>query len=154
MVLLTVGLLSPSFTHAQESFNASGNDASGIGGSVTYSIGQVCFNTNTGPSGSVAQGVQHAFEVFIVDIKETAIDISLTAFPNPTTDLLTLEISNIYSEKLSYQVYDILGKLLNEGQIVAQKTQIYMTSLPSSTYFIHIFNQANQRIQSFKIFKN
>jgi len=153
IVLLTAGLLLAGFAHAQESANASGGDTTGSGGSVAYSIGQVVYTTNTGSTGIVAQGVQHTYEIFTTGIKETALNISLTAFPNPTTDNLTLQISDYNNEKLSYQLFDMQAKQLSNGQITAQQTQINMNSLSTSTYFITIVNQENKTVQSFKIIK-
>ena len=46
--------------HAQEALTASGGDASGIGGSSSYSIGQVFYSNYIGLNGSEAQGVQQA----------------------------------------------------------------------------------------------
>jgi len=154
VLLLTAGLLWVGFAQAQESANASGGDATGSGGTVAYSIGQVVYTTNTGSNGSVAQGVQHAYEIFTVGIKETELNISLIAFPNPTTENLTLQISDYNNEKLSYQLFDIQGKQLNNGQITAQQTQINMNGLPSATYFINVVNQENKKVQSFKVIKN
>ena len=48
--------------HAQEALTASGGDASGIGGSSSYSIGQVFYSNYIGLNGSEAQGVQHSDE--------------------------------------------------------------------------------------------
>ena len=140
--------------HAQESVNASGGDATGSGGTIAYSVGQVVYTTHTGSTGSVAQGVQHAYEIFTVGIKETELSISLTAFPNPTMDNLTLQINDYNNEKLSYQLFDMQGKQLSSGQVTAQQTQIKMNSLPSATYFINLVNQENKKVQSFKIVKN
>ena len=140
--------------HAQESVNASGGDATGSGGTIAYSVGQVAYTTHTGSTGSVAQGVQHAYEIFTVGIKETELSISLTAFPNPTMDNLTLQINDYNNEKLSYQLFDMQGKQLSSGQVTAQQTQIKMNSLPSATYFINLVNQENKKVQSFKIVKN
>ena len=154
IVLLTTGLLWAGLAQAQESANASGGDATGSGGTVAYSIGQVVYTTNTGSNGSVAQGVQHAYEIFTVGIKETELNISLTAFPNPTTENLTLQISDFNNEKLSYQLFDMQGKQLSNGQIVAQQTEINTNSLPTATYFINVVNQENNKVQSFKIIKN
>ena len=154
ILLLTAGLLWAGLAQAQEYANASGGDATGSGGTVAYSVGQVVYTTNTGGTGSVAQGVQHAYEIFTVGIKETNLNISLTAFPNPTTENLTLQISAYNNEQLSYQLFDIQGKLLSNGQILEQQTQINMNSLPPATYFINIVNQENKKVQSFKIIKN
>lgn len=153
IVLLAAGLLWAGFAQAQESANSSGGDATGSGGTVAYSIGQVVYTTNTGGSGSAAQGVQHAYEIFTVGIKETELNISLTAFPNPTTENLTLQISDYNNEQLSYQLFDMQGKQLSNGQIVAQQTQINMNNLPTATYFVNVVNQENKKVQSFKIIK-
>lgn len=139
---------------AQQTTASAGGDASGIGGTGSYSIGQVIYTTNASPTGSVAQGVQHAFEIFTVSINETELNISLTAFPNPTTENLTLQISDYNNEKLSYQLLDMQGKQISKGQVTTQQTQINMSGLPSASYFIFVENQENKKIQSFKIIKN
>ncbi len=149
MVLLWVSL-----AQAQGSANSSGGNATGSGGSVAYSVGQIIYTTNTGSSGTVAQGVQHAYEIFTVGLKKSELNISLTAFPNPTEDNLTLQISENNNEKLNYQLFDMQGKLLSNGEITEQQTIINTGNLPSATYFICIVNQENKKIQSFKIIKN
>jgi hypothetical protein len=150
VLLLGIGMT----VQAQQATTASGGDASGSGGTAAFSVGQVVYTANTNASGTVSQGVQQAYEIFTLSIKETELNISLKAFPNPTLDNLTLQISDYKNEKLSYQLYDIQGRLLNNGQIVAQQTNIEMTSLPTAIYFINVVNQENQKVQSFKIVKN
>lgn len=147
-LLISIGLVK-----AQESTNASGGDAIGSGGTVAYSVGQLVYTTNTGSTGNVAQGVQQSYAISTVGIKETTLNISLTAFPNPTADNLTLQISDYNNEKLSYQLLDMLGKQLSNGQITAQQIQINMNSLPPATYFVNVVNQENKKVQSFKIIK-
>jgi hypothetical protein len=154
ILLLVTGTLWACLAQAQESTNSSGGDATGSGGTAAYSIGQVVYTTNTGSSGSVAQGVQQAYEIFTVDIEETTLSISLIAFPNPTADNLTLQISDFNKEKLTYQFYDIGGKLLSNGQVTGQQTEINTSSLPPATYFINVLNQEDKKVQSFKIIKN
>jgi hypothetical protein len=154
IALLIAGLLWAGLAQAQQSVNASGGDATGSGGSVAYSIGQVVYTTSTGAGGSVAQGVQQSFVITTTGINETALAISLSIFPNPTADNLTLQISDYNKEKLTYQLFDMQGKQLSDGQIVAQQTQIDMNSLPTATYFINVLNQEKKQVQSFKIIKN
>lgn len=147
-------LLSLGGLQAQESPTATGGDATGSGGTVAYSVGQVVYTTNTDASGTVSQGVQQAYEIFTLGIKETKLNISLLVFPNPTADNLNLQVSDYNNENLTYQVFDMQGKLLNNGQVTAEQTQINTASLPSATYFIHVVNQENKQVQSFKIIKN
>lgn len=154
IALLAVGLLWASLAQAQESVSSSVGVATGSGGTIAYSVGQVIYTTNIGSNGSVAQGIQHAIEIFTLGIEETVFNISLTAFPNPTKEYLTLKIGDYNNEKLSYLLYDIKGKQLSKGEIVAQQTQINMNSLPSAIYFVNVVNQENRKVQSFKIIKN
>ena len=139
---------------AQQSANAAGGDATGSGGSVAYSVGQVVYTANNSPSGTVSQGVQQAYEIFLIGINETELNSSLSVFPNPILDNLTLQISDYYNEKLSFHLYDLQGKSLNKEQIITEQTQINTSSLPPATYFIEVLNQENKHVQSFKIIKN
>lgn len=151
--LLIAGMLLGGFAQAQDSVNASGGDATGSGGTAAYSIGQLVYTTNTGATGEVAQGVQHAYEIYTVSIDETQQNVSLNIFPNPTTDYLTLQVNDYKNEKWSFQVFDVHGQLLSNGQIVSEQTQISMNNLASASYYVNVVNQENKNIKSFKIIK-
>ncbi len=141
--------------HAQDSLTSAGGKATGSGGTASYSVGQVVYTTNTGTNGSVSQGVQQVYKISTVRLgtRETEPNISLSIFPNPTKDNLTLKIGDYNNEKLSFRLYDMLGKLLSNGKIVTQETKIEMTNLPSTTYFVNVINQENKKVQTFKIIK-
>ena len=141
--------------HAQDSLTSAGGKATGSGGTASYSVGQVVYTTNTGTNGSVSQGVQQVYKTSTVRLgtRETEPNISLSIFPNPTKDNLTLKIGDYNNEKLSFRLYDMLGKLLSNGKIVTQETKIEMTNLPSTTYFVNVINQENKKVQTFKIIK-
>ena len=138
---------------AHQVLSATGGDASGTGGSVAYSVGQIVYSTSTGTTGSVAQGVEQAYEIYSVGIIETALNISLSVFPNPTSDFLTLKVQDYKNEALSYTLLDEQGKLVLNEQISTQDTQIAMSTLARGSYFINVL-QANKKIQIFKIIKN
>ena len=133
--------------------SATGGDASGTGGSVAYSVGQIVYTTSTGTTGSVAQGVEQAYEIYSVGIKETALNISLSIFPNPTSDFLTIKVEVYNNEALSYHLIDEQGKSVLNEQITNQDTQVAMSTLTRGIYFINVL-QANKKIQTFKIIKN
>ena len=154
LLILTIGLSWSDFAQAQQSSNSAGGDATGNGGSVAYSVGQIVYTTHTGSTGSVAQGVQQAYVISSVGINETELNSSLSLFPNPIEDNLTLQISDFNKEKLSYLLFDTEGKLLTNGQVIAKLTQINTASLPPATYFIKVLNQENKQVESFKIIKN
>ena len=140
---------------AQTSVNATGGDALGSGGSASYSVGQVVYTTNTGTNGSVAQGVQQAFEISVVTGLEEAkgINLSVSAYPNPTTDYLTLEVKDVELLNLHFQMYDMNGKLLQNEKITGNQTSIVMSNLVPATYFVKVI-QGNKEVKTFKIIKN
>lgn len=149
--LLTLGCIE---IHAQETVPASGGNALGSGGTVTYSVGQVTYTTNDGgANGSVAQGVQQPYEISVVPVQESTKGINLSAYPNPTTDYLMLKVDINSSEKLTYQLFDISGKLLENKKIKGNEISIFMCDLVPATYFLKVF-QENKEVKSFKIIKN
>lgn len=139
--------------YAQEAIPTSGGDASSNKGSVSYSVGQIVYSSNTATNGTVTQGVQQAYEIYVTTgIEETGINLSVLAYPNPVINYLKLELESKKLESLSYQLYNIQGKLLQSEKIEGTESQIDMSNYISSTYFIRIINQ-NQSIKEFKIIK-
>ena len=152
LILLGFGLTG---LQAQVSLNTRGGNASGDGGSVSYSVGQVLYTTNTGTNGTVNQGVQQPYEISVVTAIEEVkcISLSVTAYPNPTTDFLTLSINEFDISNLSYQMYDIQGKLLQNKKITDSKTNIVTSNLFPAMYFVKVIH-GNIEIKTFKIIKN
>jgi hypothetical protein len=98
--------------------------------------------------------VQQAYEISIVTSLNEAEDINLemTAYPNPTTDFLTLDIQNMQTTALSFQLIDIQGKQIESKEISTKQTQIQMKQLVSATYFVRVY-RSGQVIKTFKIIK-
>jgi hypothetical protein len=139
---------------AQESVNATGGNASGSGGSFSYSVGQVVYNTLTGTNGSVAQGVQQPFEISVVTAIEESkgIELSALVYPNPTTDYLNLSIQEMELSGLEYRLYDFSGKLLRSEKINDNTTIIPMNDLEPAIYLLRVIN-SKRDIKVFKIVK-
>lgn len=152
LLLLGLGL---TLTQAQEVIIATGGNSSSTGGSVSYSVGQATYATSAGSNGSVSEGIQQPYEISIVTELETAknITLSIAAYPNPTIDYLTLEVKDMDYLTLTYQLYDMQGKLLQNKKITSHQTNITMSNLVPATYFIKVI-QNNQEIKTIKIIKH
>lgn len=152
VLLLGLGLTG---LQAQQSVNATGGNASGSGGSASYSVGQVVYTTNTGTNGSVAQGVQQPYEISVVTGMEEAkgISLSVSAYPNPTFDYLTLVVKDFELSNLSFRLYDVNGKLLQNEKISGNQTSIVMSNLVPANYFVKVI-QGSKEVKTFKIIKN
>ncbi len=140
---------------AQETVSATGGEASGGGGTTNYSVAQVIYTTNTGVNGSVAQGVQQPYEISVVTGTEQTrgIILELSAYPNPTTDYLTLKIKNYDKKNLSYQLFDINGKLIESRKLANNETKIKMKNFMPANYFLKIMDNQKE-VKTFKIIKN
>lgn len=140
--------------HAQEVVPATGGEALGTGGTASYSVGQVVYTTNTGTNGSIAQGVQQPYEIFItvgIDVKN--INLELSVYPNPTTDYLTLIVEDVEFSTLNFQLYDMQGKPIESSRLLSNRTTIKLENLPISTYFLKVTD--NQKlVKTFKIIKH
>ena len=141
--------------NAQQTVCVAGGDAVGSGGTSSYSVGQVVYTNNKGTNGSVAQGVQQPYEISVVSAIEEAkgIHLSVLAYPNPTTDFLILRIDEFEISNLSFQLYDMNGKLLQSKKITGNQTSIVMSNLVPANYFVKV-TQGNKEVKTFKIIKN
>jgi hypothetical protein len=154
VAVLLLGL-GPISLKAQLSVNATGGNASGSGGSVNYSVGQVANQTHTGSNGSVAEGVQQPYEISVVTVIEEAkgLSLSVMAYPNPTNENVILRIDKFELSKLSFQLYDMNEKLLQSEIITSNQTIIVMSNLVSATYFVKVI-QGDKEVKTFKVIKN
>ena len=146
-VLLGLGGL-----YAQESPIATGGEATGTGGTASYSVGQIVYTTATGSNGSVAQGVQQPYEIQVVTgVNETSINLEMSVYPNPTTNYLTLITES--NKNLSFQLIDLQGKVIESKNVVNNSTNISLEGQPAATYFLNV-TKNNQIVKTFKVIKN
>jgi len=154
LCLLTIMACIVTGLQAQQTISASGGDATGSGGSVSYSVGQVFYHTHQATAGSVAEGVQQPFEIFVITSVDDLITdkIHLKAFPNPVITQLTLWIEEGHFSNLSYRLLDAHGQLIRSERVSGSETTVQMDFLPSGTYFLQVFDR-DRMAGSFKIIK-
>jgi hypothetical protein len=139
----------------QETIPATGGNASGSGGSVSYTVGQIAYSALFGPSGAVTQGVQQPFEITVITSIPESIKIVLdiTVFPNPSTDFVKLKIENYNVDNLRYQLYDNNGSILRDNKVEDNETNIIMKTLVPAIYFLKVTDN-NKVVKTFKIIKH
>lgn len=140
--------------YSQESLSASGGNASGSGGTSSYSVGQLVYTTNAGSNGSLTQGVQQSIELFSLSNQEfKGLTLKLATYPNPTTDYIVLQLKDSDLQDLTYVMYDMLGKTIIKGSALKETTHIGMKHLEMGTYILKV-NQNSKELKTFKIIKN
>ena len=139
---------------AQESVNTSGSNATGSGGTASYTVGQVAYTSSSGSNGSVSVGVQQAYTITATTgIDETNFNLKASVYPNPTTDLLVLSINEL-KQDYTYQVLDMAGKLLINGQLRNNQTQLDFSSYATGSYYVNVITKQNKQIKTFQVIKN
>lgn len=140
-------------SYAQSSINASGGNSSESNGNVAYSIGEVFYDTASSPSGSVAAGVQQAYEITeTLGIDITEINLSLKIYPNPTPDILNLKVGFNDYKKYHYELLEGSGKSLTSKTINESQTSIKMTSYPAGIYYLKVM-KGGKVMKIFKVLK-
>ena len=152
--LMLIILIGFNTIHAQQATLASGGNATGSGGSTSYSIGQIDYIMATGSNGSVNQGLQQPFEISTLSGDEfTQISLQMMVYPNPTTSYVNLMIENYDFQDLNFQLIDLSGKQILNQKITSSETKIDLGNLSNNIYLLQISNQKNI-IKTFKIIKN
>jgi hypothetical protein len=137
---------------AQNAIPFTGGNATGSGGSVSYTVGQITYSTLSGTNGTVAQGVQQPYEISVVTGMNIAREITLecTVYPNPTRGFMKLIVESFDYENLRFRLYDINGVILQDKKVESRETEISMENLSSSVYFLKILKN-NVEVKVFKI---
>jgi hypothetical protein len=139
---------------AQNSIPVTGGNASGSGGTVSYTIGQVTYQTLEGTTATGAEGVQQPYEISVVTAIDNTVGIKLEyrVYPNPTSGLVRLIIIPFEKENYRYKLFDLNSILLQDQKIESEETDISMNGYTPAIYFLRIIIN-NQEVKVFKIIK-
>lgn len=139
---------------AQTAIVASGGNATGSGGSSSYTVGQVVYTNAVGTNGSINQGVQQPVEIFELGTNDfPEITLTMSVYPNPTTAIVNLSIPNYNSKNIQYQFFDLNGRSDQTNKILQKETQISLQNLSNAIYFLTVSDN-NKLLKTFKIIKN
>ena len=146
-------MISLQLSYAQEIVPSTGGNATGTGGTSSFTVGQVFYTSNASSTGSVSQGVQQAFEIQTLS-NPGLLTVQLTAvtYPNPTTDYVVLKITDTALENLQYTLFDVNGKTIVSKKITTSITEITMKNYSIGMYLLKL-TKKNQPLKTFKIIK-
>lgn len=140
---------------AQSALVGTGGEASGSGGSVSYSVGQIAVQSNSEGSTSISEGVQQPYEIQTIGIDNyPGITLNAVVYPNPTqgTVILSIDSFDSFSDIVFARLYDGNGKQIRVIRIADHQTEIGMESLSTGTYYLNLFS-GKQMLKSFKVVK-
>ena len=139
---------------AQNTIDAAGGQANGNNGTLSYSVGQVFYQYAQDTAYSIAEGVQQAYEITVINNNKAVegIPLSYKIYPNPTHSLLHLEIQQPLDKAVA-QLYDVRGQYIKSVQLAKGNNKINMHELLPAVYFIKLYADG-QVLQTFKVIKH
>ena len=154
LLLLTI-LNSMVFIVSSQNNNVStGGGGTGSGGSIEYSVGQVDYITTSTNTGTISQGVQQSFEIYITaDLKNNESSKFCEIYPNPLQDFLVVKLPNSISEENTFLMYNESGKLIKNQTLLNGENLVEVRDVVKGIYFIEISDK-NKNTINYKIVKN
>ncbi|MBD8082891.1 T9SS type A sorting domain-containing protein [Chryseobacterium caseinilyticum] len=150
--LIPLFVLSGIGLQAQKAVLATGTNATGSNGSVSYSVGQIDFNQK-GSGLPMMEGVQQSYEIITLSVNSAIANTEdIRLYPNPFQDFIYLDFPVKDYKDAEFQLFDSSGKLLRTEKIQNSKSEFNFSSLPSAMYLFNIVEKG-KGIKSFKIIK-
>ena len=144
--------LVPGILLSQSNILSSGGDYSDKGYKLSYSVGQITYQSIGNTDYVLSEGVQQPVRV----VSQNDINIegynAPVIYPNPTSSTLNLEVD----KPISYLVTNSTGETVLKGTILEQTGSISLTLLSKGVYFLELFDDKHPEKPTFhyKIIKN
>ena len=137
----------------QQGILSASGEATGTGGTVSWSAGQVAYSAWINTSGSVNEGVQQPYEIYFArGIQEAGTAPECTVYPNPTTGKVTLKFTDPPVKNFQYSIYNIEGIRLFTAVVDAKEVAVKMDNLQPATYFL-VLHKNDLPVRTYKIIK-
>lgn len=140
------------YSISQQNSVPSGGSASGAGGSVSYSVGQLDYTSISGSTGNVNQGVQQPYEIYLVSGIQENFSPVTAVFPNPTNGLLTIQLKEV-NQPLTIQLLDLTGRVIISSSLNSMETSIDLSNYASGEYLLNV-TSGDAILNTLKIIKH
>ena len=98
-------------------------------------------------------GTSAATQLFItstLNVEDYSGETSITLFPNPAQDYVTLSVPE--NKSYTYSIFDIKGEKINQGVTSSSNTKLSLAHLEKGVYFLQIFED-NHFVKTIKVLK-
>ena len=141
------------FLQAENVVATAGGFDSNVSGSLSWTIGETFITESTNGTYVLSEGFQQP------NIKDTIISASIKSlsstfvkvYPNPFINKFNIKLS-VLSFKQTYVLVDLLGNIVNEGDITHLESQLIFQSLSPNAYLLKIY-QNNELLNVTKLLK-
>lgn len=153
-ILFCFAGLSGITVYGQQEISTSGADATGSGGTASYTVGQAIYTTIANTSKVITQGVQQPYlPSNTTSIQDASyIDYKTAIYPNPTSGDINLQIGMEDLHGLRYELYSMQGIVLMRKSITSANEIVSMTHLRPAVYILKVTDN-NNKVRTYRIVK-
>lgn len=135
--------------HGQEVVSSGGEHFETANGVISYTVGEVVIETGSDGSNDLTQGF-HQTNWNFAGLESFSDDLSAMVYPNPTSDVLNIEVSQF--ESINYQLFDATGRIVRNGNLSELVTQVQVGHLEPGSYNLQL-SRNNETLKNFKLIK-
>lgn len=125
-----VGLGTAPFTYNWSNGNTTGSNVGLANGTYTVTVTDYFGGTAT-----------RTFNLGTVGINNTAADVKVNVYPNPTNGLVNVSVNLTHSDNVKLEVLNALGSVVNSadlGNTNAAQHQLDLSDMPTGVYFVKV----------------
>lgn len=120
---------------------------------LSWTLGEVVIDTYDNRTNVLTQGF-HQTQLTVTSIEETLSNVRLNMYPNPTSELLNIELGNNESD-IELKLFDMGGKLVYTNKIEAYQTKyvVPMNAVATGNYLIQMSSVDGKMNTTHKVMK-
>ena len=128
---------------------SSGSEGTSESYHMAWTLGETVVGTLSAEDLMLSQGF-HQGELIVTSIEVNMPGQQLLAYPDPARDIVYLQADN--PEGMRYMIFDMNGRLIRNEPLTGKITEVMVSDLQPSTYFIKL-TEGQREVQTFKIVK-
>jgi hypothetical protein len=156
--VILMGTMSTAQSIAPQSLNSGGSKITQANGSLSFVVGELFVLALTDSEGNtLGSGFTAGTTLTTVNIEETNVTLlDLKVYPNPTTELVNIQIKHSTIDQILVTITDLQGKEVYSSRYVGISNVIGINtaSYATGTYILSLKNQSNQVLGTYKIIKH
>jgi hypothetical protein len=97
---------------------------------------------------------ESSYEESSLSVDELKFQSSIRVFPNPTTFMVNVDLSQLPQGEYQLYLLDLSGKVVYNQSATATSSQIDMSAFVTGTYVLNVQTKGTQKVETFKIVKS
>ena len=156
-VLLSASLLGKAQTTTPNVVATSGDFYTSPAGSLSWTLGEVSVETFSAGNTILTQGFQQPVNLFTTGIGSAEIVSSISAYPSPVLNILSLDFNKNVSGNVKIEVFDMKGMLVYTETVLTtvkeNSLKLNFSEYSQGIYLLKFSDSSNKNPQTIKIFK-